>query len=207
MTEQLSGTRPQRTVVASVTLSLDGRSAGPGDDDMLWLVEHAVHEQMGAYFAGIWSGSSTAVMGRRNFEGYRGYWPAVAADPSAPPRDRAFARWLDSVEKVVFSSTIDDPAWSNTRVARDLETEIRALKAAPGRDILVLSSASIIHSLLAAGLVDELRIHLCPELLGSGKRFFDDGLPRSSWRLAGVTTMETGAIGLQYHVQERPMGG
>jgi dihydrofolate reductase len=65
----------------------------------------------------------------------------------------------------------------------------------------VLSSASIIQAMLAAGLVDELRIYLCPELLGSGKRFFDDGLPRSSWHLAGVTTMETGAIGLQYRVQ------
>lgn len=122
---------------------------------------------MSAYFARVWSGASTAVMGRTNFEGFRGHWPAVAQDPDASPRDRDFARWLDAVEKVVFSRTLQDAGWNNARVAeRDLESEIRALKADRGRDILILSSASVIRTLLGAGLVDELRISLGPEILG-----------------------------------------
>ena len=77
----------------------------------------------------------------------------------------------------------------------------RAVAAAGERAVSVIGGADLDRQLLAAGLVDELRIYLCPELLGNGLRFFDDDLPRSSWHLAGVTTMETGAIGLQYRVQ------
>ena len=52
---------------------------------------------MSAYAEGIWRGASTAVMGRTNYEGFHGYWPPVAADPQAAPRDRALASWLDEV--------------------------------------------------------------------------------------------------------------
>ena len=70
-------------------------------------------------------------MGRTNYEGFHGYWPPVAADPQAAPRDRALASWLDEVEKVVFSRTLEEAPWRNSRVARDVEAETRALKASP----------------------------------------------------------------------------
>src|ERR671919_1649 len=95
-----SGT--QRKVIAWVSLSMDGFSAGPGND-MTWLAEHVVHEQMMAYSEGIWRGASTAVMGRTNYEGFSQYWPPVAKDAASPPRHRDLAIWLDTVEKVVFS--------------------------------------------------------------------------------------------------------
>lgn len=193
------GVSSQRTLIANVTMSIDGRAAGQ-DGDMSWLFEHAVHEQMAAHFAALWGGASTALMGRTNYEGFRGYWPAVARDPDASQRDRDFAQWLDGVEKVVISRTLREASWENTRIAQDLEAEVRDLKAAAGRDILVLSSLSLIQALLSAELVDELRIYLCPELLGAGQRLFEDGLPRSSWQLAGSTTTATGAIVLQYSV-------
>ena len=126
--------------------------AGPGLASPLltgrvWTFEHAVTPQMSAYAEGIWRGATTAVMGRTNYEGFDGYWPPVASDPQAAPRDRALASWLDEVEKVVFSRTLEEAPWRNSRVARDVEAETRALKASPGRDILVLNSASIIQAL------------------------------------------------------------
>ena len=95
----------QRKVLAWITLSMDGYAAGPGND-MSWLVEHVVHEQMMAHDEGIWRGVSTAVMGRTNYEGFFGYWPPVAKDPASTPRNRDLAIWLDTVEKVVFSRTM-----------------------------------------------------------------------------------------------------
>lgn len=187
----------ERTLIAQANVTMDGMTAGPGGD-LSWLIEHAVGPQMAAYAEGIWRGASTAVMGRTNYEGYAAYWPPVARDPSAAPRDRALATWLDTVEKVVFSRTLEEATWQNSRVARDVEQETRALKAAPGEDILVLNSASIIQALLRAELIDELRLNVLPSVVGGGLRLLDEGLPRSDWQLVGALSFETGAVGLHY---------
>ena len=191
---------PERTVIAQANVSIDGFSAGPGND-MSWLVEHAVHPQMAAYAEGIWRGASTAVMGRTNYEGFHGFWPSVAADPAAAPRDRALATWLDTVEKVVFSRTLETAPWQNSRIARDVVADMRALKQEEGRDILVLNSASIIRALIAAELLDELRLNLLPAMLGDGLRLLEPGLPRSGWELVGALTFELGGVGLHYRRQ------
>src|SRR4029078_1141874 len=129
-----------------------GYSAGPGND-MSRIAEYAGHEQMMAYSEGIWRGVSTAVMGRTNYAGCVEYLPPVATDPAATPRNRDLATWLDTVEKVVFSRTMKRAEWQNARVAADLHAEIHALKHAPGRDILILNSVSIIRALLQARLL------------------------------------------------------
>lgn len=137
------------------------------------------------------------VIGRSNFLGFEAYWPSVATDPDTDPRTRDLARWLDDVEKVVVSRTLETTTWQNSRVAPDLVTEVSALKKAPGRDIMVLNSASVIQQLLAARLVDDLRLNLMPEVLGGGLRLLD-GVPRSSWTLAGSATSGAGTVTLRY---------
>lgn len=117
----------ERTVIAQANVTMDGMTAGP-DGDLSWLIEHAVSPQMSAYSEGIWRGASTALMGRTTYEGYHGHWPPVAQDPEAAARDRELATWLDTVEKVVFSRTLEEASWKNSRVARDVELETRALK-------------------------------------------------------------------------------
>jgi dihydrofolate reductase len=187
-----------RTVIASVSVSLDGCSAGP-EGELTGLVESAGAPESMAWFEGVFRGSSTALMGRTNYEGFHGYWPAVARDPEASPRGRDLAVWLDEVEKVVFSSTLTDAEWANARIAaREPADEVAALKAAEGRDILILNSASIIRALLEADLVDELRLRLCPVVMGGGLRIFPDGLPRSDWELASSATLPGDTLGLQY---------
>ena len=190
-------TDAQRKLIAWITLSMDGYAAGPGND-MSRVASYAGHEQMMAYTEGIWRGVSTAVMGRTNYEGFFGYWPPVAKDPASSPRNRDLAVWLDTVEKVVFSRTLRRAEWQNTRVSADLEGEIGALKKAPGRDILVLNSVSIIRALLHAGLVDDLQVFLVPEVLGGGLRFFAEGLTPSTWQIVSVVTFPTGAVALRY---------
>ena len=195
-----STTSRERKVLGWITLSMDGFAAGP-DNDMSWLAEHVSHDLMMAYDEGIWRGVSTAVMGRTNYEGFLGYWPPVAKDPTASPRDRELAIWLDTVEKVVFSRTMQRAEWQNTRVSADLEGEIRSLKKAPGRDILVLNSASIIHGLMNSELLDEFQMIVLPVILGGGMRFFPDGLKSSKWQLASTATFPTGAVVLRYRRQ------
>ena len=96
-----------RIVVGNILLSLDGRVTGPGGEyDMGWIVPHAITDTARDHLVGVTTPAGTVLLGRKNYMGFGGYWPPVADDESADPRDRAFARWLNSVEKVVFSSTL-----------------------------------------------------------------------------------------------------
>jgi dihydrofolate reductase len=189
-----------RRVVANITLSLDGRTNGAnGDMDMGWIAPHALSDAAREHMVRVTATATTALLGRKNYEGFGGFWPAVAKAEDADPRDRTFAQWLDSVEKIVFSSTLTDAPWENSRVAgADPAETVRRLRGTPGGDIIVLASGSVIKALLEAGELDRLSITLCPELVGGGVRLFEDGLPATSWSLTDLTSTESGAICLLY---------
>ncbi|WP_219415901.1 dihydrofolate reductase family protein [Pseudonocardia nigra] len=192
-----SGTR---TVVGNISLSLDGRSTGPGGDhDMGWVGAHAVSDGALDLLERLMSTSTTVLLGRKNYEGFGGYWPTVADDESADPRVRAFSRWLDAADKVVFSTTLTEATWQNSRLAEsDPASVVKELRRQDGGDIWVMSSGSVIRALLEADELDRLSIVLCPELVGGGARFFPDGLPASSWSLTDLSTTDSGAICLLY---------
>jgi len=199
MTETASGPR-DRTVVGNISLSLDGRTAGPGGDyDMGWIVPHALSDVARDHMLKVTSTATTALLGRKNYQGFASFWPAVAEDEEADRKDRAFSRWLNAVEKVVFSSTLQHADWHNSRIATtDPAATVRQLRNEPGGDIIVLASGSIIRNLLEAGELDRLSITLCPELPGGGARLFDDGPAGSSWSLIAASTTDAGALCLLY---------
>jgi len=199
MTETAGGPR-DRIVVGNISLSLDGRMAGPGGEyDMGWIVPHALTDGARDHAAKVTRTATTALLGRKNYQGFAGFWPAVAEDEEADPRDRAMARWLNAVEKVVFSSTLQHVDWHNSRIATaDPAATVRQLRKQPGGDIIVLASGSIIRNLLETGELDRLSITLCPELPGGGARLFGDGPAGSSWSLIEASTTEAGALCLLY---------
>jgi len=189
-----------RTVTANISLSLDGRTNGAGGDyDMSWIVPHAITEGARDHMTRVTSTATTALLGRKNFEGFGGYWPAVADDENAAPQDRAFSRWLNAVEKVVFSTTLTESPWANSRIVNaDPAAVLKQLREEPGGDIIVLASSSVIRALLAADELDRLSITLTPELVGGGARLFEDGIPATSWKLTDSTPTESGALCLLY---------
>jgi dihydrofolate reductase len=139
------------------------------------------------------------VLGRLNAEGFMGYWPSVAADENADPRDRGYAKWLVDTEKVVFSTTLTQAPWERTRVVNAPAADVVAeLKATGAGDILVNSSASVIKALLSADLLDRLYLMIFPEIAGGGQRLFDDGLPASTWTLTHQATGELGEMAMVY---------
>jgi dihydrofolate reductase len=197
-----TGTKQQgeRRVVGWASVSMDGFTSGPGGPAHdQWLYEHASQEQTQSYFEGIWRGADTGLLGRTNYEGFYSVWPGITRDPAMPARTRELGAWLDDVEKVVFSHTLTDLAWSNARLAtRPLEDEVKALKAAPGRDILVINSASIVHQLLRADLVDDLRFAIVPVIVGGGLRLLPEGLAESRWQLMESATLAHGSVAVHY---------
>jgi dihydrofolate reductase len=139
------------------------------------------------------------LLGRRTYEGFAQAWPKMD--------DNDFGRKMNRMPKVVVSTTLTEPTWTNTTVlAGDLEAEIPALKARYEGDVLVAGSAQLVQSLLALDLVDELRLFVFPTVLGAGKRLFVDGEGPKAFSL--VETRQAGeCVILTYRLdQERRAG-
>ncbi len=183
-------TTNERRIVANIALSMDGFYQGPGGPaDMAWLMPYAISDVARDHLTALWENATTALLGRKNAEGFFGFWPTVADDANADPRDRRYGAWMRDAEKVVLSSSLESAPWSNARIFDEpATTVVERLKQEPGGDIVVFASASVIKSLLAADALDRLSLTVFPQILGGGERLFDSGLPASTWSLANATS-------------------
>ena len=190
----------ERKVTANLAITLDGRYNGPGGPgDMEAIITYATTEVARNYLTRIWENATTAVLGRNCAEGFLGFWPTVAADDNADPRDRGYAKWLIDVEKIVLSSSLTEAPWERTRIANAPTAEvITELKKTGEGDILINTSPTVIKALLEADLIDRLYLIVCPEVAGGGQRLFGDGLPGSKWTISYQETGELGEMAVIY---------
>lgn len=142
----------------------------------------------------------TVLLGRNNYLGFRGYWPDVASDPSASETDIGFSKWLDAIPKVVFSKTLERAEWQNSRlVSGDLTEEIKKLKEAPGKNLLVMSSIGLAQSCIAAGLIDEYWLTVHPVAIGQGVPLFKE---RVELKLLHSRAFSSGQVLLRYETRD-----
>lgn len=156
-------------------------------------------EQSGEYFTHLLRGAGLLVYGRKTYQLMVPYWPDVAKDPSATKADKEFAHTFDSINKVVFSQSLQS-AEGNTRIVRtNLRDEILRLKQEPGKDIWV-GGVSIPSQLIELGLVDEFRFVVHPIIAGKGTRLLEGlSLPKKlQLKLVDSTAFESGAVALHY---------
>lgn len=175
-----------RELIAWDMLSLDGyfETTDRGID---WF---AFDEQLERYILDTQAEAGTVLFGRRTYEMMRDYWPSA---------EGPIADFMNRVPKVVASTTLGDPGWSNVTVVRDdVPAAVAELKRAPGGTIFVFGSAGLTDSLLRYGLVDELRIGISPILLGDGARMFRRGGIRRPLRLTWSRTFGSGLVVLHY---------
>jgi dihydrofolate reductase len=193
-------TTAPRAVTANLNLTLDGRYNGPGGPaDLSAIVPYAVTEVARDHLTRLHQGATTALLGRRNAEGFMAYWPPVADDESADPRDRGYAAWLRDTDKVILSATLIEAPWPHTRVVnRRAADVVGELRSSGEGDILVNSSPSVIKALLAVDVIDRLYLMISPEIAGAGGRLFDDGLPATRWSLTHHETGDLGELSLTY---------
>ena len=174
-----------RKVVAYELLSLDGVAENPaaffGWDD-------AIDANLGAVIAT----QDSVILGRRSYEEWAEFWPDSDIEP--------FATFINGVAKYVATSTPLDPTWANTTaVDGDLVAFVRELRNQPGADIGVHASISVTQALLAAGVVDELKLVIAPTIAGSGRRLLE-GLPAIRLESIRSTTSPTGYLLVDYRV-------
>jgi dihydrofolate reductase len=126
------------------------------------------------------------LLGRVTYEGFAQAWPTMEGTGE-------FGEKMNEMPKFVVSTTLEHPEWNNTTVLNgDLGEEVGKLKERFAGDILVAGSATLVQSLLAHDLVDELHLMVFPILLGAGKRLFADGVDTTSLSL--VDTKPTGDV-------------
>jgi dihydrofolate reductase len=190
-----------RKVILWIGMSLDGYTSGV-NEQLDWLVPHATRPEAENVFRPLRERCDTILVGRVNYEGFAAYWPKVKDDPKASPMEVAISRWIDDVPKVVFSRTLREVTWKNSRLARGgAVEEITALKRAPGKDILIQNSTRLAQTLMAAGLVDEIQLTVAPVILGAGRALFD-GLPRRiDLGPAQLTRYDDGTFVARYEVK------
>ena len=152
------------------------------------------------YFMGLMREVDLQVFGRKTYELMVPYWPDVLKDQSATKADKDFARAFVSLNKLVFSRSLDSVEDGNTRIARrDLRDEILRLKQEPGKNILV-GGIDIPSQLIQLGLVDEYRFVVSPILAGEGRRLLEGVslAQRLQLKLVESKSFKSGSVALRY---------
>ena len=177
-------------------VTLDGYFQGP-DGDIRW---HRHDAQENEVAAEMLKAGHTLLFGRVTYELMAGYWPT----PDAIRNDPTVAEGMNKAEKIVFSRTLKEAAWSNTRViGENIEEEIRKLKQAPGKNMTVLGSGSIVTRFAQLGLIDEYQIMVDPVVLGDGTSIFKGVNRRRNLKLTATRPLKSGSVLLSYQPAEK----
>jgi dihydrofolate reductase len=175
-----------RKIVVYELLSLDGVAERPDSFFDDW------DDAMDANLAAVIGTQDAVILGRRSYTEWAQFWPSSRIEP--------FATFINGVTKYVATSTPLDQDWVNATVLDGGLVEfVRDLKQQSGDDIGVHASISVAQALLAADVVDELRLVIAPRILGRGRRLLD-GLPSIRLESIRSATSPTGYLLVDYRV-------
>lgn len=181
-----------RELVLYMSMSLDGLVASDREHPGVAIADAEVKEWKLEQI----SKAGAHLMGRKTYQEMSAYWPGS---------DDAYAAPMNDIAKIVFSSTLadDEATWPETRVARgDLATEISAIKAEPGADVIAWGGAGFAGALAAGNLIDEYRLSVQPLVLGRGQALFDK-LPASRHLdLVSSTSFPSGIVVQTYRPKQ-----
>ena len=194
-----------RKIVVSEFMSLDGVVQAPGgqDEDTEggfayggWTGPYW-HDEIGAHFAQVMSECDAFLLGRKTWQIHGGaFEPMAESDP--------FGDVMNAMPKYVVSTTLTSTAaWRNsTLINGNVVEEVRALKAQPGKNIVIDGSSVLVHTLAQNDLIDEYRLIVYPLVLGGGKKVFADGV-QFNLRLVEARPVPSGVV-LTHYTVERP---
>ena len=191
-----------RKLIVGMMTSLDGVVQAPGgpEEDPTggfeyggWVFPHWV-EVGGRVMAESFARPFDLLLGRRTYEIFAAHWPYQEGEIADP---------FNAATKYVATSSTEPLTWKGSvRLEGDLMDAIARLKEGDGPDLLTQGSATLVRSLLAAGLVDELFLLVFPVLLGMGRKWVGEDAKAGEWSLADSRTSTTGVIMSRY----RPSG-
>jgi dihydrofolate reductase len=177
-----------RKLIVFNMVSLDGFFVD-GKGDMSWA--HKNDAEWNTFVSGNASGSGLLVFGRITYQLMASYWPTPMALQNSP----IVAKGMNEMPKIVFSRTLDNTSWSNTKLIKgDLAAEVRKLKQESGPDMVILGSGTIVSQLAQQSLIDEYQLAVSPIVLGKGRTLFEGVKEKLNLRLARSRTFGNGTV-------------
>jgi dihydrofolate reductase len=180
-----------RNLIFAINTTLDGCV-----DHTKQIADEETHE----YFTHLMRDADLQVFGRKTYQLMVPFWPDVAKNQSMSKASNEFARTFDSLNKIVFSRSLDSAEDRNTKIVRtNLRDEILKLKQEQGKNILV-GGVDIPSQLMQLGLVDEFRFVVGPTVAGEGRRLLEGvSLPEKlQLKLVESKFFESGCVALRY---------
>jgi dihydrofolate reductase len=167
--------------------TLDGSVGVP-----MWTMDFPFTPAQVSETAALTDDASAILLGRATYEMFAPAWSqrTVEDDPGAP--------FFNDTHKYVVSSTLSEPTWGPVTVLPYDPVRIAQLKDEVDGSLYVSGSGTLVRSLLAHGLVDELHLFVYPVGLGEGPYLFPEGAARTTLALQGSTTYENGVVHLTY---------
>jgi len=176
-------------------MSLDGFIAD-GRGDMSWA--HQQDPEWRAFSAENAGGKASFLFGRVTYQMMASFWPTPTAHQAMPE----VAETMNACEKIVFSKTLEQASWQNTRLVKgDLVAEVRKLKQEAGPGLLIMGSGSIVAQLSQARLIDGYQIVVQPVVLGGGKSMFAGLKDRLDLSLKKTRSFQNGNVVLWYETK------
>lgn len=174
-------------LIAGINMTLDGfcdHTAGIPDDE--------IHQ----HYNDLLSNADTILFGRITYELMENFWPGVVKNPTGNKPIDEFGVLIDNIGKIVFSRTLNNVNWKNTKLRNEItKEELLKLKQQTGKSILV-GSPSLIVALTKLDLIDEYQLVVHPVLLGSGLPLFKNLGERVDLKLIKTKTFHCGAAAL-----------
>ena len=178
-----------RKLIAAINMTLDGfcdHTAGIADDEL--------HE----HYNELLRSADTLLFGRITYQLMESYWPTVVKSPSGNKPIDEFAVLIDNISKIVFSRTLKNVDWKNTKLVKGpIKEEVLELKQQAGKNILA-GSPSLIVTLMQLDLIDEYQLCVQPIILGNGLRLFKNVKDRIDLKLFKTKTFDCGVVTLYY---------
>ncbi len=170
-------------------------------DQPTWTFDYGFDPRMGEAIAGVMGGCRAILLGRNTYEMFAPAWSQRTADddPGAP--------FMNGTTKYVVSSTLKETTWDNSEIIGPYTTErIRQVKDAVNGGIYVSGSASLVRSLLADRLIDELHLFVYPLTRATGPRLFASDAQPSKWSLKRSDVYANGVLYLNYQLESEAEG-
>jgi dihydrofolate reductase len=180
-------------VVAWELVALDGVMESPQE----WAFSYSNDEMAEANEVGM-ADSDAMLLGRVTYQEFASYWPYQNS------ADQPYTDYLNNTPKYVVSTTLQEPLeWQNsTLMEGNVAEEVSKLKQQPGKDIGIVGSGTLVRSLLAEDLLDELTLMVHPIVVGRGKRLFEEGGDQKALELVDSKTFSTGVLYLTYQLAQ-----
>jgi dihydrofolate reductase len=179
-------------------VTLDGFFEGPDKWSLDWH-DIAWGDELKELSLAQLRSAAMLMFGRVTYQGMADHWPTAKGE---------VAHLMNSLPKVVFSTTLDRADWNNTRLLKGRPVEeVPKLKVDATKDIFLFGSATLASSLMPAGLIDEYRLCCTPLVLGKGTPLFKPSADSTRMRLLDARPLKSGAVILRYEAVNPPNGG